>query len=147
LTDCAPTTLANFTCNEEIRALSPNYYEIYDQSQKAEKSGWKAVAGPGFRKALEFLVKDYACKMHPGEIEKIKKAELGACIQNYMVNNMVRETAKRAAWLGNDETHYTRKWEDKDLQDLKSLISLVEATISSELIFEKMKIEMPEGKK
>ncbi len=38
--------------------------------------------------------------------------------------SLLREIAKRAAWLGNDETHYVRKWEGKDLEDLKRLISL-----------------------
>lgn len=27
-------------------------------------------------------------------------------------------------WLGNDETHYVRRWEEKDLSDLKRLISM-----------------------
>ncbi len=34
--------------------------------------------------------------------------------------------AERAAWLGNDETHYQRKWTDKDISDLKTVISLAE---------------------
>lgn len=29
-----------------------------------------------------------------------------------------------AVWLGNDETHYYRRWEDKDINDLKLLIKL-----------------------
>jgi hypothetical protein len=37
--------------------------------------------------------------------------------------------AKRAIWLGNDETHIVRKWEKKDLQDLKSLICITVTSI------------------
>jgi hypothetical protein len=29
-----------------------------------------------------------------------------------------------SGWLGNDETHYLRKWETKELTDLKKLIQL-----------------------
>jgi hypothetical protein len=127
--------------------LSPNFYAIYNQTQKAEESGWILVAGPGYRKALEFLIKDYAAKLHPADEEMIKKMELGPCIQQYMKNDMVKDTAQRAAWLGNDETHYLRKWEGKDLQDLKDLLALVGTAIQSELMYENMKKDMPQGKK
>jgi hypothetical protein len=73
--------------------------------------------------------------------------ELGPCIQQYMKNDMVKDTAQRAAWLGNDETHYLRKWEGKDLQDLKDLLALVGTAIHAELMYEKMKQDMPQGKK
>lgn len=32
---------------------------------------------------------------------------------------------ERAAWLGNDETHYVRKWPEKDVKDLKSLNRII----------------------
>ena len=144
---CVPFELQDAGCQAEVRALSPNFYDIFNQAQKAERSGWILVAGPGYRKALEFLIKDFACKQHPAETDKIKKIELGPCIQEYIKNELVRETATRAAWLGNDETHYLRKWEDKDLQDLKALLNLVTVTIQSELLYENMKKAMPQGKK
>ena len=136
LRKCVPLELQDASVSPEIRALSPDFYDVFNQAQKAERSGWVLVAGPGFRKALEFLIKDFACKLHPTETDTIKKIELGLCIQEYMANEMVKETARRAAWLGNDETHYLRKWEDMDLQDLKSLLDLVVATIQSELLYE-----------
>jgi hypothetical protein len=55
--------------------------------------------------------------------------------------------AKRAAWLGNDETHYIRKWEDKDLDDLKKLIKLTVLWIEMEQMTKDALVEMPEGKK
>lgn len=142
-----PFNIRDAACPEEIKTLSPNFYYIYNQATKAEKSEWLLVAGPGYRKALEFLVKDYAIKLKPEAVEQIKKIELGQCIQEYMKNEMVRETAKRAAWLGNDETHYSRKWEDKDLEDLKGLLRLVITTIEGELLYDAMKKDMPVGKK
>ena len=147
LTGCVPLKLADAVCPEEITRLSRDFYEIYNQAQKAEESGWVLVEGPGYRKALEFLIKDYACRLNPEEAEKIKKMELGPCIQQYMKNPMVKETAQRAAWLGNDETHYLRKWEGKDLQDLKDLLALVVTTIHGEIMYENMKKDMPQGRK
>jgi hypothetical protein len=122
LSECVPLDLPDMEYAEEIAALSTNFCEIFNQAQKAEATGWILVAGPAYRKALEFLIKDYACALHEGAAEKIKKMELGPCVQEYMKNAMVKETAQRAAWLGNDETHYLRIWEGKDLQDLKDLL-------------------------
>jgi hypothetical protein len=54
----------------------------------------------------------------------------------------VKECAKRAAWLGNDETHYTRKWETKDVSDLKLLVKLTVNWIDNVLLTEKYIAEM-----
>jgi hypothetical protein len=50
--------------------------------------------------------------------------------------------AERATWLGNDETHYVRKWEDKDINDLKILIKVTLHWIEMELLTEQYKTEM-----
>ncbi len=132
---------------ESIEKISPDYCAIANQAQKAEQQGWTLVAGPGYRKALEFLVKDYLCRVRPTETEKIKTMQLGACIAAYVTNDRIKSTAARAAWLGNDETHYVRKWEDKDLDDLKKLISLTVHWIEMEEMTDSVVKEMPEGKK
>ncbi len=46
----------------------------------------------------------------------------------------VRQCAERAIWLGNDETHYERRWMGKDLQDLKVLTKLTVNWIHSEAL-------------
>ncbi len=133
--------------SESIRKISPNFCEIANQAQKAEQQEWKLVAGPGYRKGLEFLIKDYLCRARPSDIEKIQSMQLGACIDSFVDNGKVREMAKRAAWVGNDETHYTRKWEEKDLEDLKKLIQLTAHWIEMEEMTKSVIAEMPEGKK
>lgn len=50
------------------------------------------------------------------------------------------------AWLGNDETHYVRKWEDKDLKDLKKLISLTIHWIEMDALTVEVIADMPDGK-
>ena len=77
----------------------------------------------GYRKALEFLIKDYLISLHLDKEEEFRKAALGNCI-NKIDNSSIKELARRATWLGNDETHYIRKWEDRDIHDLKNLIDL-----------------------
>jgi hypothetical protein len=94
----------------------------------------KLICGVGYRKALKFLIKDYLIKQRPSDEEVIKAAPLGACIRNYVNDSHVKEVAKRAVWLGNDETHYLRVWVDKDVQDLKRLIALVTHWIEAEYL-------------
>jgi hypothetical protein len=61
---------------------------------------------------------------------------LGKCIDTYINDLNLKECARRAAWLGNDETHYIRKWEDKDVNDLKTLIRLTVNWIENVLLTE-----------
>lgn len=75
----------------------------------------------GYRKALEFLIKDYLVMRFPGEKENIRAEFLGNSIKRFD-SKKLRVTASRAAWLGNDFTHYTRKYEDCEIGDLKKYI-------------------------
>lgn len=52
--------------------------------------------------------------------------------------------SRRAAWLGNDETHYERRWVGKDLVDLKKLIAAVEHFIAMEVLVKELPAEMPD---
>lgn len=112
--------------SEIIRKISPTFEQIYNQASFAEQQSMQLIAGPGYRKALEFLIKDYATTQSVDEDEKenIRKIKLGQVINSYIDDSRIQSIAKRAAWLGNDETHYLRKWEDKDLNSLKNLIKL-----------------------
>jgi hypothetical protein len=83
------------------------------------------VCGVGYRKALEFLIKDYLIRKCPDDRAAIEDKQVGQVIESYVEDRNIKEVAKRAAWLGNDETHYKRRWVDKDLNDLKRLIRLV----------------------
>lgn len=71
---------------------------------------------------------------------------LAKCIDDYVDDAMVKAVAKRAVWLGNDETHYVRKWEEKDVHDLKGLIRLTTLWIEKERETERLLSEMPEGR-
>ena len=129
--------------NEEIELLSPSFCEIYNQAYSSEQMGLDQITGAGYRKALEFLIKDYLISLHPEKEEDIKKKFLGNCINDDVNNSHVKEVAKRAIWLGNDETHYVRKWEDKDVSHLKTLIDLCLHWIESEIKTKKIIEEMP----
>lgn len=127
--------------NLSIQALSPRFSNIYNQSLKAESDRLLEICGPGYRKALEILVKDYLINKTSDDEEMIKRRPLGQCIQQ-ISDPRIQACAERAVWLGNDETHYVRRWENKDLQDLKKLIDLVVHYIEMEIIAEEYQSEM-----
>jgi len=128
--------------NEEINEISPQFVKIYGEAEFAEQENLNEICGVGYRKALEFLIKDYLIKKFLDKEEEIKKKFLGKCIKELIDNSRIKEIARRATWLGNDETHYFRKWESKDLEDLKKLIQITVHFISMELEADKYMGEM-----
>ncbi len=121
----------------KVRKISANFTEIFTQAKFAEDYGLTQICGVGYRKSLEFLVKDYLLTKIdslPIEEEKLVETTLYQCIQNYIEDEVTKEVAKRAVWLGNDETHYCRKWEDKDIEDLKTLLHLTINSIENKLL-------------
>ncbi|MEK6983815.1 MAG: hypothetical protein AABX33_04540 [Nanoarchaeota archaeon] len=109
---------------KEIQELSPTFVLTYGESEFAEQENLKQICGAGYRRAFEFLIKDYLIKNNPEDKANIEKKQLGNCIKEDIDSTKIKQIAEKAAWLGNDETHYVRKWEDKDLEDLKNLINI-----------------------
>jgi hypothetical protein len=141
-----PVTIATSEHSDVIKVVSPDFVTIFGEAEVAEKHGLKLICGPGYRKALEFLIKDYVIGSHKEKADEIKKLNLAKCITDYVSDGKVKQVAARAVWLGNDETHYERKWEDKDLNDLKNLIRLTLHWIEMDELTTKALKEMPEGK-
>lgn len=119
--------------NDCIGLISPNFIIIYNQSFASEQYQLLQIAGGGYRKSLEFLIKDYVSQgKSEQEQNNIKTKPLGQIIENNISNQNLKDMAKRAAWLGNDETHYERIWEGRDLTDLKKMINATVAWIELE---------------
>lgn len=129
---------------EIIGVVSPEFSKIYNQAETAEENGLNEICGPGYRKALEFLIKDYLIYLDSDSKDKITKTLLGDVIKT-LEDGKIKACAKRAAWLGNDETHYYRKWESQDITSLKDLIKLTINWIENAEITKKYIEEMPES--
>lgn len=131
-----------------IQHISPQFCIIFNQALQAEENKLDQICGPGYRKALEYLVKDfllnYKFKEDVQTRDAILLGQLGACINNFIDEQRIKSVAKRAAWLGNDETHYYRKWTDKDITDLKALISMTVSWIDLLMESDKYITDMPE---
>jgi len=143
LVDLRPREIQNLAFSPSLQELSKEYCEIFEEAHKAEQLGLKKVCGVGYRKALEFLIKDYLIAQEPENREAIESDPLGACIERRVSDPRVKEIARRAVWLGNDETHYKRTWIDKDIDDLKSLIRLTVHWIEAELLTNETLQSMP----
>jgi hypothetical protein len=108
---------------DNIEKVSKDFVEIYSQATVAESERLDQIAGVGYRKAAEFLIKDYVISKNPDNSEQIKKIMLGKVIDDYLTDfPKIQNLAKAVAWIGNDETHYIRRHDDKDVQDLKKFI-------------------------
>lgn len=133
--------------NDQIVNISPNFYKIYNEAMFAEQHSLMEICGVGYRKALEYLIKDYATSTNTEKGEHIKSLPLAQCINIYVNDSRVKKVAERAVWLGNDETHYIRKWEEHTLADLKRLIDLTVHWIEMELLTNEYEELMPKPAK
>ncbi len=119
---------------EKIRILFPKFYDIYSQSLTAESYGLTELIGIGFRKSIEFLIKDFLIKIKNFPIEEISGVSLQNAI-NKIDDTRIKTLATKIYWLGNDETHYIRKHEDRDYKDIKDFIKALYSYINYELIY------------
>ena len=143
LTSTRPAEPVPVTFADPVEEISQNFCDIYREAHKAEEFGLKQICGVGYRKAFEFLIKDYLIGKRPADKASIERTMLGTCIENYVTDPRIKEIAKRATWLGNDETHYQRRWIDKDLSNLKTLIRLALHWIEAEHLTEEALKSMP----
>jgi hypothetical protein len=125
-----------------VDRVSSRFGILYNQSSAAESLGLEEIAGTGYRKALEFLIKDYCIALRPAENVKIAQKFLKAVIDDYVPEGKLKTAATLTTWLGNDEGHYERRWVDSDLQDLKALLKLTITFVEEEVQLEEYVLRM-----
>jgi len=109
---------------EGEEAIQTRFIKTYLQSLIAESEGLDEIAGMGYRKAIEYLVKDWAIKENPKDSDKINGLWLSAVIDKYYDGDL-KGILERATWLGNDQAHYNKLFEEYDIDILKELIDLI----------------------
>lgn len=131
----APVNFNESTFSSNIRKLSPDFVNIYNEAAHAESLNLTSIYGMGYRKALEFLVKDFAISNAPDSKEEIEKMSLAACIEKYIEGDHLKTLAKASAWLGNDETHYVKKHTSYGVNELKIFINTFVTFIDADLAY------------
>lgn len=120
-------------CPDNIVSFSPDFVEIYNQALTAHNAGLKSISGIGFRKAFEFLIKDYAIFKNPNDKEVIIKNSLSKVIQQYFQNDTLNSVFKKITWLANDHTHYYNKHTEYNVDDLIRFIKASITIIDSQM--------------
>ena len=128
--------------SDEINEISPRFKKIFNEAFFAEQNALFEICGVGYRKSLEILLKDYLIGLFPDKETSIRKGTISNCIKLHVEDIRLKSTSNRAIWLGNDHTHYEKKWEDKDLNELKTLIKLTIKWIESEILTKKFNDSM-----
>lgn len=127
-----PMPKPSFAYPSKIDDISEEFGKIISESSTAEGLGFNHLAGIGYRKALEFLVKDYLIKFVGEDSTEISKLPLSQCIAKIKDSRM-NDLARAATWIGNDETHYVRKHTDKDIEDLKQFLYTLTNLVNFEI--------------
>lgn len=131
--ECNYNPNLNLNIPDGIEKLSPQFTEIYTQALTAEYYKLDKIAGIGLRKSIEFLIKDYLINYKKEDPKTIKNLMLGKTIDR-INNSKIQTLARATTWIGNDETHYERRYENKDINDMKKFINALLHFISFELI-------------
>ena len=142
-----PYPKKQFTFSPELTKLSPQFVKIYNQALQSEAYKLDELSGIGYRKALEFLIKDYLISQatDKNEQEKIRKENLSQAVNR--LDESLKALALTSTWLGNDPAHYVQKYEDKSLEDLKRFLKSVIAGISYKLVHQEAQAFIAQNKK
>ena len=118
-----PFEMKSVDFEEDISNLSPSFVEVYKQAERAEHDGLNLICGMAYRRALEFLVRDYC-------VDKFSEK-----IRNYITDDSdIKTLAEKATWLGNDQTHVINKHPDRDVSDIKQFIQMIVAKIKIKMV-------------
>lgn len=117
-----PNLPSDIPISDDVETVSPIGKQIYVQALKAEHERLDHIAGIGYRKALEFFVKDFSIVTNPDDEGKIIKMSLKQVIEKYIKDEDLKTFALASAYIGNDEGHYYRNNPDKDFTDLKNYL-------------------------
>lgn len=137
LVDTFPKTHINRVFPSEIQKLSLKFCEIYNQASQAENMNLSEICGLGYRKSLEFLVKDFCILLHPDNEDEIKaNHHVDQVIKKYLSEYPpIADISRVSFWFGNDEAHYTRQYSTDNLTNLKQYIDALVYTIQSVLVY------------
>lgn len=110
--------------NKHLAAISERFIEIYNQALEAEFAGHLELAAIGFRTALEILIKDFAINILKEPEDSVTSKKLCPAIGTYLHQEEMVKTADVVRILGNDYTHYKRKYPEHDFVLLKTYMEI-----------------------
>ncbi|MGY3766821.1 DUF4145 domain-containing protein [Vagococcus vulneris] len=127
---------------EEISSEFPDFFEIYKQSQKAEEQELDKIAGMGYRKSLEFLITDFLITYPPEGVKKEWLTDPTTTLSSKiskLEKPRIKDLSKAISFIGNDETHYSKRHPEHDTQSIKIFLDALISEIKNELTYLKAK--------
>lgn len=124
------------TISIDLQKQFPDFFAIYSQSNKAEKEGLDQIAGMGYRKALEFLVTDYLLAYPVNGVEEDWLKDPNTSLGNKILkieSTRIKNLARAISFIGNDETHYSRRHPEHDVESMKAFIRVLLSEIQNEI--------------
>lgn len=110
--------------NERLANISERFINMYNQALQSEFVSNIDLAAIGYRSALEILVKDFAIHELGKKAEEVSKKNLCTAISEYLNQPDLVTTADVVRILGNDYTHYQRKYPQHDFELLKGYMEI-----------------------
>lgn len=124
--------------SEDISSKFPDFFEIYKQSQKAEELELDKIAGMGYRKSLEFLITDFLLSYPPEGVDEswlVDPTTMLSAKISKLENKRLKNLSKAISFIGNDETHYTKRHPEHDTQSIKIFLDALISEIQNELTY------------
>ena len=119
--------------NDLLKSVSTKFISVYSQALRAELAGDIDLAGMGYRKALECLLKDFAITELSADGETVEKLSLYDVIGKYYDRD-IQASADVVRILGNDYTHYESKHPETDFKVLKKYMEIFIALIETKIL-------------
>jgi hypothetical protein len=119
-------------------SIFKRFLNLYLEAKNSKEQGLEEAHGMLLRKALETLIIDYlkfgekAKGVRLQESSRLESIGLMNCVE-LIEDISLRELAKRAVLIGNDNVHTKKKWNNVDTSDLKRLIGAIVLNIFSKL--------------
>lgn len=129
----APFSVEKRIFSDRINAVSESFQDLYHQARVAEANGLTDLAGVAYRKALEFLVKDYLILKSPESSEDVRRRTLSQCIASLDYPDL-QALSRACSWIANDCTHYERQHPDFGLDELKLFLDGAVSLIDLQMV-------------
>lgn len=110
--------------NDILSSISPEFINMYNQALQSEFAGSIELAAIGYRSSLEILIKDFAINELKKPATDVEKKSLCSAIGEYLNQPDLIRTADVVRILGNDYTHYKRKYPQHDFELLKGYMDI-----------------------
>lgn len=109
------------------------FRNAYRSASLAETYAINGLIETGYRRALEFLIRDYFCYIDEKHIEENSNLPFSKLIEK-IEDNTIKELAQKIQWIGNDGAHYINFHTDRNYTDMKKFLNIVIAEIQKQLI-------------